>query len=356
MSARLDTVLVILASAALASGCGRPVTKAGGPPPDAALPAVVAEVAVEALEDRAPLIASLQARDAVDLIGEINARVETIGFAEGEVVAEGQVLFRLDERKLKARAEEADARFALARTLFERSRDLLASQTVSQQEYDQAEAEFKVAEASLALAREQLSDAVIRAPFDGVTGERRVSEGQLVSVGQVLGMLVRLDPLEAAFHVPERYVGQLRMGQQVAFTSVAYPDEAFEGKVFFIAPEVDAQSRTLLVKAEIPNGDHRLRPGMYGSLNLVFQVRADALTIPEAAVRFSGDHANVVVVNADSRAEFRNVTLGQRLPGRVEVVDGLAAGDRVVVEGHQKLGPGSRIEPRAVSSGASPQS
>jgi len=144
--------------------------------------------------------------------------------------------------------------------------------------------------------------------------------------------------------VPERYVGQLAMGQRMEITVEAFPMETFAGPVTFISPRVDRDSRTVLVKARLSNADQRLKPGMFGSLELVFKVRDEALVIPESAVSYSGDRASVVVMDADDRAEFRRIEIGSRLVGMVEVADGLSEGERVVVEGYQKMRPGSAIQ------------
>src|SRR5690606_17614847 len=131
----------------------------------------------------------------------------------------------------------------------------------------------------------------------GIMGARLISLGQFVDRGQSLSSLVKVDPLEVSFNVPERYFSRIREGQVIEFTTVAYADETFTGQVFFIAPQVDPRSRTVEVKAQVPNEEGRLRPGMFGKLQLVFTIREEALTIPEAAVSFMGDATSVVVMD-----------------------------------------------------------
>lgn len=323
------------------SACKPPSMEQGGG--DWPVSAIVAQVEEERIEDAVSLVGSLQARDAIDLVSEIDAVVEEMGFTEGEPVRKGTVLFRLDEAKLKAGLEVARARFKLAETNFKRNEELLKNQTISQQEFDQVLANFEADQAALDLAEEQLADAIILAPFDGVTGERRVSVGQFVNRGTVLGSLVKMNPLEAVFDVPERYLGQLTAGRTVTVRTAAYGDEGFDGEVFFVAPRVDERDRTVRVKAEIPNPDGRLKPGMFGNLALVLAVKDAALTVPESCIKYRGDDASVVVMNEEGKAEFRPVQVGIRLKGRVEVTDGLVAGERVVAEGHQKIFPGGTI-------------
>jgi membrane fusion protein (multidrug efflux system) len=334
--------LIIVCTVAIVSACGRP-PPAGGPPADYSVSAVVAPAANEPVSDIARVVGSLRARDAVDVVSELSAPVKEILFREGEAVKAGQPLVQLDDDKVSARVAEAEARFRLAQTNRKRSEELLESQTISRQEFDQVSAEFGVAEAVFNLLKRELEDAVIKAPFDGLISDRQVSPGQLLSVGQAVTRLVRMDPLEVEFNLSERQAVAVEAGQKIIMRAAASTIAPVEGEVFFIDPVVDPQSRTVLVKALIPNPEFQLKPGMYGNIELILNVREDALVIPESAVRYRGDQAYVVIVNAELRAEFRNVAVGQRMPGKVEITDGLAAGERVVVEGFQKMGPGTGI-------------
>lgn len=322
-------------------GCQKSSESAG--PPDYAVSAVIAAAEERSLEEKVLLVGSLATLEEVDLVSEIDARVVGLNFEEGVPVEAGQWLIQLDKRKLEASLAEMRARYDLAKANLERSANLLARQTISQQDYDQAAAEFDSAGALLLLAEEQLADATIVAPFNGVMTERLISLGQFTSRGEVLASLVAVDPLELHFNVPERTIGQLSLGQSIAFSVEAYPGSTFHGQVAFLSPRVDQRSRTLLVKARVANADHRLKPGMFGRLELAFTAREKALVIPESALSYADDKSTVVVMNAEDRAEFREVEVGLRLAGEAEILAGLEAGERVVVEGFQKLGPGSRI-------------
>jgi membrane fusion protein (multidrug efflux system) len=343
---RTHTRLLILISGgcigSFMTGCGKPPA-ADGQYGDFPVNAVVAPVERILLEDKIALVGSLNAIDSVDIVSEVDARIEEILFDEGEQVSAGDVLIRFDDRKLSAALSQTRARFELARTNLERAASLLERETITQQDYDQAAAEFEALEAVLELERQRLDDTIIRAPFSGVLSEHSVSRGQYLTRGQRLTSVVSINPIEVAFFVPERYSGQIALRQSIAVTVEAYPDEAFEGKIAFIAPEVDRQTRTVLVKARLDNTDGRLKPGMFGSLNLVFTVMKDALAIPEAAVQYNRDQASVVVMDAEGKAAFRNVTVGERLAGFARITEGLEQGERVVVEGFQKMRPGSTI-------------
>lgn len=334
--------LSILPAALLVTGCGRP-PPAGGPPGEYSVNAIVAAVSEEAVQSTVQVAGSLRARDAVEVVSEINAPIAEIIFTEGEPVAAGQILVKLDDAKLKARVAEAKARFQLARTNLQRAQELLDSQTISRQEHDQMQAEFSVAEAVLNLLEQELQDTNITAPFDGITGARLVSPGQYLAAGTPVTWVVQMDPLEVEFRLPERHAGLARRDQQVEMSTASHPDRKITGKIFFIAPMVDEETRTVMAKALIPNPDNSLKPGMFGPVNVVLEERPGALVVPESCIRHQGERAFVVIVNPESKAEFRNVTVGIRMPGRVEIIEGLKAGERVVVEGFQKMGPGTTV-------------
>ena len=179
--------------------------------------------------------------------------------------------------------------------------------------------------------------------FAGRMDERKVSLGQFVNIGEELSTLIQTNPLEVQFNVPERYLGQLQMGQQIIITSVAYQGENFKGEVFFISPQLDELNRTILMKANIDNADGRLKPGMFANLELVFRVINDAIIIPEQAITYQVDQASVVVMNAENKAEYRHISVGMRILGLAEIQQGLEAGERIVVEGFQKMAPGTVI-------------
>ncbi|MFO7725167.1 MAG: efflux RND transporter periplasmic adaptor subunit [Oceanipulchritudo sp.] len=329
-------------SGLLLGGCGKPPANEnqGG---DFPVTAVIAPVEERVLEEKIFLVGSLEAIEEVELISEVDAPVTDILFEEGEPVEPDDTLIRLDDRKLKASVAEMKARYDLAQANVERSKTLLERNTISQQEFDQALAEFDSAKAILDLARERLQDATIHAPFKGVMTERLISRGQYMTRGQPLASLVTTDPIEVEFNIPERYIGQLRLDQRIEITVEAWPEKRFAGKVSFISPRVDRNSRTILLKARIPNPDGHLKPGMFGSLELIFRVREAALVIPEASISYTGDQASVVVMNDEGKAEFRQIVVGTRLSGDAEVTEGLDEGERVVVEGFQKMRPDSTI-------------
>ncbi len=335
--------IVALAGLLVLAGCGKPPSPGGGPPADMAVQAVIGVAEKRPIEEKLSLVGNFGPKDAIEVRSEIDARITEIGFSEGLVVQPGQLLARLDAGKLEAEVAEARARAAMAAQDFERGKALVARNTISTQQFDQYRSTLDSTHASLRLAEERLSDARLVAPFAGVIGARQVSVGQYLDRGQILTTLVRIDPLTVEFNVPERYVSQVAPGQTIAITTAAWPGETFQGTLYFLSPVLDPRSRTLQVKAYVANADLRLRPGMFANLDLIFRVSDEAIVVPETALSFRTDQASLVVMNAEGRAEMRMVKVGIRLAGQAEILEGLAAGERVVVEGSQKLGPGTRI-------------
>jgi membrane fusion protein (multidrug efflux system) len=232
----------------------------------------------------------------------------------------------------------------LSQANYDRARQLLQDKLISQQEFDQAASTHAVNEASADLKRRQLKDARIYAPFAGIVGARQISPGQVITRSSTLTWLVDLETVKVEVTVPERFLRQVAIGQPLEFSVAAYPDEKFRGEVYFISPQIVEATRTALVKARIPNADAKLRGGMFASMELTLQVRDSAVVIPEPAIMSNGDNFSVFVVDENSNAQVRPIEVGIRLAGRVEVVKGLNAGERVVVEGVQKLRPGGAVK------------
>jgi membrane fusion protein (multidrug efflux system) len=339
----------------LFAACGKPPPPEGMPS-DFPVPSVVGKATRENLEERLPLVGSVRAKDRVVLQSEMEARVIEVAFEEGALMKTGQVLFRLDQRREEAAMAEAKARLARAEADLARGQSLLANQTIPPQEFDRLQEAALAAKANLDLAVSRLEDATVKAPFDGMIGEHSASVGQYVTRGGALATLTRIDPLEVEFEVPERFISQLALGQQVRLDTAAWPGEPFTAKVSFLAPEVDMTSRTLRVKGDLANPEGKLRPGMFGTIELVFAARKNALVIPEGAIQQMGDQAMVVAVGPEDKAEYRPVKTGLRLAGRVEITEGLKEGERVVVEGHQKIAPGATVitMPGSIKHGVEP--
>lgn len=337
---------VSLLTVSLLSGCKPKGGGHGGPPPGFAVSVVGAKTVVESIEEKIALVGTLAANESVEIKSQINGIIEKISFDEGQKVEEGDVLLRIDDGQIKASLDDAQARLNLAETTLERLKGLVESRAVSQQEYDEAAANLETTRAQVAMMKDKLNYSVIAAPFDGITGERMVSPGQYISMGASLTSLISLNPIKVEFTIPERHLSWIKEKQEVEIHVTAYPEETFKGEVYFIDPQVDELMRSVLMKAKVSNRDGRLKPGMFANLNLIINTKDNALVIPETSVIVKGDETAVFVVAEDNKASMRPVKLGLRLPGRVEVLDGLSEGDVVVVEGFQKLGEGSLVNVR----------
>lgn len=334
---------LVLVVAVSAQGCGKKQKGPGGPPPGTAMKVRAEAARVGPLEETITLVASVYANEAIEVKSEVEGTVASIEFQEGQAVKKGAVLAKLDTRKLEAAVEQAEANFRLTELNRERADLMLKNNTIAQQEYDQATSSYQANKANLDLVRQQMKDAKITAPFDGLTGARLVSPGQVISRNTTLTTLVDIEPVKVEFRVPERYLGQLTPGQTIAFHVPAYPGETFRGQVYFVAPQVDEATRTVLVKATQDNADGRLRPGMFGNLDLILSVRSEAVTVPESALLRDGDTTFLYTISPEGAATMVPVKLGLRQPGRVEILEGLSGGEPVIYEGTQKIGPGAPV-------------
>lgn len=339
----------------LAAGC---VKEAGGPAKMPPPRVIVSEARLQRVVETLSRVADIQADEMVEIKAESDGIVREILFDEGQRVEKGAVLVRLDQTKFAANLAQIEANHKLARTNFERSKQLFTDKLISQHEFDQAAATFQAAEANLDFTRRQLQDASIFAPFAGVMGSREISPGQLISRNTVVSWLIDLDPVKVEFHVPERFLGQVKEKQRIEISVEAFPGEKFHGEVFFISPYVDPVNRTAMIKAAIPNPELKLKPGMFANLELTLVVRENSIVVPEMAIAqiLTNEQAFVFTVE-NGVAQMRRIKTGVRLVGAIEVLDGIRPGEKVVVEGLQKVVPGAPVrvaEPAVAEASAKP--
>jgi membrane fusion protein (multidrug efflux system) len=250
------------------------------------------------------------------------------------------MLVQLDDTLQRAQLQQSEAQASIARTNLQRNRELVGANFVSQSVVDQSAAALQVAEAQVALAKAQLSRMRIEAPFDGVVGIRSVNVGDYVKDGADLVYVEDISSVWLDFRIAERYVSRLRTGQAIEAHLDALPGKSFKGRVDAVDSLLDANGRSLLVRARLSNGNGELRSGMFARTRIVFASRADALVVPEEAlVPQSGKQFLVKVVDGPNgkvsqRLEAR---IGMRLPGKVEILQGLSRGDIVVTAGQAQL-------------------
>ena len=331
------------------TGGGRP--GAGGP-----VAVEVGRVQAMTLEEDAQAVGSLRARQGVMLRPEVSGRVERINFADGQRVRRGQLLVQLDDALQQAQLKQAAAQATIARTNLQRSRELLAQNFVSQSAVDQNAAALEVAQAQVALAQAQVQRMRIEAPFDAVAGIKSVNLGDYVKDGADLVQLEDLSSVWVDFRLPERFMPQVRPGQAVEVTLDAMPGKRYVGQVQALDSLVDANGRSLLVRARLDNPAGELKSGMFARTRIVFAQRANALVVPEEAlVPLGGKQWLVKVVDGpDGRKVSRKLEakIGVRLPGKAEILEGLAAGDLVVVAGQAPLLRADGLPVRVVTLGA----
>ncbi len=312
----------------------------------------VATVQAATLTDDVQAVGSLRSRQGVMLRPEVSGRVAQLGFRDGQTVQRGQLMLQLDDTLQRAQLQQAQAQASIARTNLQRSRELLAQSFVSQSAVDQNEASLQVAEAQVALAQAQLSRMKVLAPFGGTVGIRVVDVGDYVRDGADIVNLEDLSALSMDFRLPERYLTRIRSGQAMEVSLDAVPGRQFKAQVEALDVQVDADGRALLVRARIVDNSGLLKPGMFARGRVVFSVRENALMVPEEAlVPLGGRQLLFKVVdgpNGQKMAQRLEAKIGARQPGRVEIVQGLAPGDRVVTAGHARLLRGQDLPVRVV--------
>jgi membrane fusion protein, multidrug efflux system len=324
---------------------GAPAGPAGGGPP--AMPVEVVAARTDTVVDAILATGQIEALQSVELRPDIEGRIAEILVREGAIVARGTPLFKVDDAELRAEVARAEADRDLARQSLARTRELLGQKASSQSELERTEATARSTEAQLDLLKVRLARTVVRAPFAGVAGERHVSLGDYVTTSTPLITLQTVSPQRAAFQVPERYADQLKLGQQVTFRVAALTGREFTGRVDFVDPLVQLPGRTIMVKAVVPNPRRELQAGMFIEVRLATAVRPQAVIIAEDAVLPIQGSSFVWVVQA-GKAARRQVELGVRTPGLVEVRSGVEAGEQVVVGGQERLAEGAPVQAKVL--------
>lgn len=332
---------------ALALGaCGGAETGGGpGGPGGRPVPVVVVPAERQPWSDSIQALGTARANESVTITAKVTETVVRVNFEDGQEVSAGAVLVDLSGRAETAALAEAQAAYDEASRLYQRQLELSKQRTVSEAVLDQQRAARDTAQARVEAIRARLGDRVITAPFAGVLGFRAVSPGTLVTPGTVITTLDDLDPIKVDFTLPERFLSALAVDQTINAHTAAWPGEDFAGRVTSIDSRIDPVTRAVTVRAEVPNAERRLKPGMLMTLSVSANER-DALVIPEIAVQAIRDRNFVFRAGDDGKAQQVFVTLGARRAGQVEVLDGLAPGDRIVTEGLVRVRPGVALRLR----------
>jgi len=304
---------------------------------------IVEEAMIQPFPLSAEALGNARANEAVEIRPEIDAAIVEILFEEGQTVERGSVLARLESSEPLADLAAARAALIDSESQYRRSLELYKTRVVSESQLEQLEAKRDADQAAVNAAQARLDHTVIRAPFRGQLGLRRVSVGSVVGPGTVITTLDDTSSIKLDFDVPEVFLARLQRGLTVSAHSAAWPDLVFSGEVIAIDTRVDPVSRTVTVRALLPNPEARLRPGMFLTVT-VLKEDVEALMIPEQAIVPERSNQFVFVVGADNVVERRLVKSGRRRPGEIEILEGLAAGERVITEGTQKVRPGQQVE------------
>jgi multidrug efflux pump subunit AcrA (membrane-fusion protein) len=377
----------------VAAACGDRADAGAEGPADAAIPVTAVAVVEQPVTRFIRVSGTLAAQEDAEVAAEVAGRVVATPIERGSAIAAGATLVQIADAEVAAQAREAEANaaqiearlgtasgaafdiervpevanaqanYVLARTEFERTQMLQQRQLISASEFDQKQAQVEAARrqyevarnaaeqqyqalmaarARVAMAKKAVADTVVRAPFDGVVGERLVSVGDYVTRGTKIASVLRVRPLRLELTVPAQYMSAVVVGSAVNLEVDAFPGETFSGNVRYVSPALRADTRALVVEALVANADGRLRPGLFVTARIEQAAKSPALLVPAAAVQRLATGHRVFVVTG-SHVEERLVTIGEPHGALVEVTSGIAAGDRVVAADPERLKDGVAV-------------
>lgn len=321
----------------------RAAAMAGGPPPATV---TATQVAATPWAQRIEAVGNIRAVQDVEVASEVPGKIIAIEFASGTSVQAGDVLLRLGADDDRARLAALQSDLHLAELENDRIRRLRGSASFSEAQLDRAEGQVASLQALVDQQQVILDRKVIRAPFDGVLGLREVSLGDIVAPGDPIVRLQSLDPVHVDFTVPERHRSRLSPGQLLEVAVAAWPGQRFAGEVEVISSNVDLRSRTLMLRGRLDNENLRLQPGMFATVHLLLGEAEPVLTLPRTAIAFFAYGESVFVIDETNEGlvvHRQPVEVGRTRSGRVEILAGLEAGQRVVHTGHLKLREGQTV-------------
>lgn len=318
------------------------------------VPVTAQVVEPSAWSDTLQALGTAKAHESVTITAKVSEIIEQVHFESGQQIRAGAPLVTLRGQAQQAALSQAQATFAEADQLYRRQRELAQQRLVASATLDTQKAIRDSAEARVAEMQSDIGDRNVRAPFAGVLGIRQVSPGSLVTPTTPIATLDDIERMHVDFQVPEAELASLANGNKVEATSVAWPGRTFEGEVTTIDARVDPGTRAVTVRADFPNGDHALRPGMLLDVR-IYRPERQALVVPEIAVVQVGRDTFLYRLKPDSTVERVDVVTGARRAGVVELKQGISAGDRIIVDGTGKLRQGLKVDARPVAPVAAPE-
>ena len=320
----------------------------------ASMPAVNVTAAKAEQQDWAvqvPAIGVLEANRGVDINSSVTGLIQQIQFESGETVKQGQTLLRLDADVERANLASAQASLKLAKANLARGESLRTSDNISKATLEQRQSEYEVASAEVSALSAQIDKKVIGAPFDGVLGIRKVNVGEYLDVGKPIVNIQDLSVMLINFSVSQRELSSLKVGQEIAMTTDAYPLATFTGEISTIAPLVNQETGMIEVQGRFDNSKGQLRPGMFAKLNVLLPARKQVIVVPQTSISYSlyGDNIYVIKTTKDDQGAELNVVerkivkTGERRNGFIIIDEGIAAGEQIVTSGQLKLDNGAKV-------------
>jgi membrane fusion protein (multidrug efflux system) len=309
-----------------------------------AIPVEMARAQVGSVQDVVEAVGTARANEAVTLTPKVSGIIKRFAFTEGQRVRAGQIIVELDASEIEAKLQENRAMRENTARLHDRAQKLIQTRSIAQARLDDLEAQLNASDARIRAEEARLADYSVRAPFDGRIGLRRLSVGALVTPGTEIATLDDTTSIKVDFRVPESALRAVKVGNKVEARSPAYPDRVFSGTVTTVGTRVDPATRSIELRADIPNRDDALKPGMFLTATLVVETRDNAVLVPEESVVSSGTRHFVYTI-ADGKAKETPVTLGNQAGGKIEIRSGLAPDTPIVIGGIIKIRDGINVRP-----------
>lgn len=339
MSKRISATIALLLFSLAFNSIGAYAKSTGGMPP-----AVVstAPVKMEAWQTAITAIGTLNANQSVNITPEVDGRITGIYFRSGDYVKAGTPLVQLYPNTLQANLAAAQAKALLSSANYMRAKELFKKHVFAQADLDNALSAYKSDAANVASSQAQLDQTLIRAPFSGRLGLRMVDLGDYVHAGDAISTLNAIDPLRVDFRIPEVYLSQITPGETILIHYSAYPNQVFQGQVYTTDSQIDANTRSLGVRAILPNKNQKLLPGAFVDVTVEAGAAQELITIPETAINLDEQGSYVFRVVAQKAVKTR-VTVGQHRNGEAAILSGLNNKDIIITVGGFKVNDGDPV-------------